>query len=254
MQYRKYRSGRYARKAGKAIKKSLRPVGRAIKRRYTGGNAIPNLLKDVTMLKHLVNVEKKRFDVTLTTSTPLAQLSGAGVSGQYSAIITPFPLENVTGSGRIGNSIKLVSACVDIQFAQQSACINKQKLRWYIVCRPDNGFNYTSSTSIAQFFEPNPFSGVNDSFSSRDPEYFTAMKIIRQGVVTIQPDTVTNARSNHQIKVPLKLNHHLKFNTDISTTTTKNQFYLFITASDGDTTANSGIAILYNVRWYFTDN
>lgn len=227
------------------------------KKRYTtkrGGPNVKNIYNDVMMLKHLVNVEKKRFDVTLNTSTPVAQVSTAGVSGQYSAIITPYPLEGVTGSTRIGNSFKIVSACVDIQFAQQSACINKMRLRWYIVCRPDNGTNYTASTSIAQFFEPNPFSGVNDYFSSRDPEHFTSMQVIKQGMVTIQPDTVTNARSNHQVKIPLKLNHHVKFNTDTSNVTTKNQFYLFITASDGDTALNSGVAILYNVRWYYTDN
>lgn len=240
----------------KVMKRVARKVGKAAKKRYVkkGGPNVKNIYKDVMMLKHLVNVEKKRFDTTLTTSTPIAQLTTAGVSGQYAAIITPFPLEGVTGSTRIGNSIKLVSACIDIQFAQQSASVNRLKFRWYIVCRPDNGFNYTASTSIAQFFEPNPFSTVNDYFSARDPEYFTAMKVIRKGVVQLHSDSITNARSNQQIKILLKLNHHLKFNTDATNITTKNQFYLFITASDGDTAINTGGAILYNCRWYFTDN
>jgi hypothetical protein len=244
----------------KQTKKVARVVGRTLARRYTKGKRggrrlnVKNIYQDVQMLKHLVNTEKKRFDVTVNTSSNFAQLSGAGVSGQYAAIITPYPNEGVTQAGRIGNSLKIVSACIDIQFAQQSACVNKLRCRWYIVCRPDNGTNYTAATSIAQFFEPNPFSGVNDAYSSRDPEFFTAMKIIKQGQVVLTTDSVTNSRSNQQVKIPLKLNHHLKFNSDATNITVKNQFYLFIVASDGDTTANTGAAIVYNCRWYFTDN
>lgn len=243
----------------KAVKKAARVVGRTASRRYlTKGKKkslkLRQIGKDVMMLKHLVNVEKKRFDVTVSTSSNLAQYSGAGVSGQYSQIITPYPLEGVTGNTRIGNSIKIVSACIDLQFAQQSACVNHLKCKWFIVCRPDNSTSYTSATSIAQFFEPNPFSTVTDYYSSRDPEYFTSMKVIKQGVVTLHTDSVTNARSNAQVKIPLKLNHHLKFNTDASNVTTKNQFYLFIVASDGDTTTNTGCAVVYNCRWYYTDN
>lgn len=236
------------------LKKTYRKVRTLAKKRYGGSGGRSKLFKDVAMLKHLVNVEKKRFDVTQNTSSNFAQLAGAGVSGQYAAIITPFPLEGVTNSTRLGNSLKIVSACIDIQFAQQSACVNKLRCRWYIVCRPDNGTNYTAATAIAQFFEPNPFSGVNDSYSSRDPEFFTAMKVIKQGQVILSTDAVTNARSNQQVKIPLKLNHHLKFNSDATNITVKNQFYLFVLASDGDTTANTGAAIVYNCRWYFTDN
>jgi len=240
------------RKSG--LKKTYRKVRTMAKKRYGGSGGRSKLFKDVAMLKHLVNTEKKRFDVTLSNTVGVAQLSTAGVSGQYAAIITPFPLEGVTQGARIGNSLKIVSACIDLQFTQQASTVNRLRARWYIVCRPDNGTNYTAATSIAQFLEPNPFSTVNDYYSSRDPEYFTSMKVIKQGVVTLTSDSVTGARSNHQVKIPLKLNHHLKFNTDATNITTKNQFYLFVTASDGDVATNTGTALLYNCRWYFTDN
>lgn len=241
-----------------AFRKRLRKVAKKVvkyaKKRYGSKGGRSRLVKDVAMLKHLVNVEKKRFDVTQSTSQAVGLLNTAGVSGAYSTTITPYPLEGVTQGARIGNSIKIVSACMDVGFAQQSATVNKIKLRWYIVCREDNGFNYTASTSLNQFLEVNPISTVNDYFSSRDPEYFSAFRVIKQGVVSLGSDTVTNSRQNAQIKVPLKLNHHLKFNTDASTTTTKNQFYLFVTASDGDIAINTGIGMTYNIRWYYTDN
>jgi len=246
----------FIKRAKRYAKKAKRVVYKTVKARYVhkGGANINQIAKDVMMLKHLVNVEKKRFDLGITSNVGVGQLSGAGVSGQFSTVITPFPVEGITGNTRIGNSIKLVSGCLDMQFSQQSVAVNEVKLRWVIVCKPDNNANPSASTSIAQFYDPNPFSGVNDYHSSRDPEYFTSMRIIKSGVVTLRQDGVTSGQSIKQIKVPLKFNHHLKFNTDGSTITTKNQFYLFVTASAGDIAAFTGALLLYNMRWYYTDN
>jgi len=247
----------FIKRAKRYAKRVIKRGVRMAKKRYTtrkGGANLVQIAKDVSMLKHLVNVEKKRFDLGITSNVGIGQLSGAGVSGQYSTVITPFPSEGITGNQRIGNSIKLVSGCLDMQFSQQSVAVNEVKFRWTIVCKPDNNSNPSAPTSIAQFYDPNPFSGVNDFHSSRDPEYFTSMRIIKTGVVTLKQDSLTSGISIKQIKVPLKFNHHLKFNTDVSTITTKNQFYLFVTASAGDVAAFTGGLLLYNMRWFYTDN
>lgn len=250
----KSKARNYAKKAIRGGKNFARKVGKNIRKRYSGKSAIPNLLKDVTMLKHLVNIEKKRSDITLSTATAFAQTFGASTSGAYAAIISPTILEGVTQGQRIGLSVKCVSACLDIQFVQQSSTVNNLKCKWWIVCKPDNGPSTAASTAIANFFEPNPISGVVDFYSSRDPEYFTSFKVIRSGVVTLSSDSITGASAVIQKKFPLKLNHHLKYNTDASTTTTKNQFYLFVTCSGGDLSAATGGTIQYNMRWYYTDN
>jgi len=245
----------YAKKAARGGKIFARKVGKNIRKRYSGKTAIPNLLKDVSMLKHLVNVEKKRFDVNTSFGlVNCAQINGAGISGQYAAIISPTPVEGLQGNQRIGLSLKLVSACMDIQWIQQVSAVNRLKIMWYIVCRPDNSQLVSAATSISQFFEVNPFSGVNDYYSARDPEYFNAYRVIKKGSVTLSQDQITSGTANHQIKVPLKLDHHLKFNTDTSTTTTKNQFYFFAVASGGDTMVQTGTSLQYNIRWYYTDN
>ena len=245
----------FIKKAKRFAKKVGKRVVRAAKKRYVtkGGPNIKNIYKDVMMLKHLVNIEKKRSDIT-TTGALVAQFVGAGVSGQYSANITPVLVEGVAQGQRIGQSVKLVSGCLDIQFSQQANSVNDIKVRWYIVCRPDNSSAYTAATSIAQFLEPNPFSVVNDYYSSRDPEYFTAFKVIKSGVVDIKEDPIASGTSIVQKKIPLRFDHHLKFNTDASTTTTKNNMMLFCTASAGDWGLATGVTFSYNMRWYYTDN
>jgi len=251
-----YRTTRFPKKMKKYAKQSRPYIKKTLKARYMykGGANVNQIAKDVMMLKHLVNVEKKRVDRTISTAVNFAQYATAGVTGAYSAVITPIIAEGVTGQTRNGLSVKLVSACLDIQFGQQANQAANLKIKWYLVMRPDNAQNITSTTAIAEFLEPNPFSGVIDYWSSRDPEYFTGFRLIKSGTVNLLADQTTGVNTFKQIKVPLKFNHHLKYNTDSSTITTKNQFYLFAVASAGDTGANQGASIIYNVRWYYTDN
>jgi len=243
-------------KAKKYVKKVGKKVYALAKKRYVtkGYPNMKNIVSDVKMLKHLVNIEKKRSDITVSTATALGQTFGAGVSGAYASIIAPTILEGVTQGARVGLSVKVVSGCLDIQFAQQTSTVNNLKLQYWIVCKPDNGPFTSAPTAIANFFEPNPFSGVVDYYSSRDPEYFSSMKVIKTGSIRLQTDPITGATALVQKKFPLKFNHHLKYNTDASTTTTKNQFYLFVTCSGGDLGLATGATIQYNMRWYYTDN
>jgi len=250
----KYRSGRYAKKAYKAAKRYTRPIRSAVRKRYSGASAIPNLLKDVSMLKHLVNIEKKRYDNTQSTAVAFAQSNGVGVSGQFSAIISPKPDQGTAQGQRVGASIKVVSGVLDMQITQQSATLNALKVKYWVVKRPDNSSSYSANLSVAQFLEPNPFSGINDYYSSRDSEFFTAFKVVKSGTMILAQDQITSGVAIKQIKVPLSFNDHLKFPNDASVVTTKNQFYLFIQCSGGDVLLNTGCTVVYNMRWYYTDN
>jgi len=246
----------FYKKAKRYAKGVVKRGAKMAKKRYVskGKLNLSKLSNDINMLKHLVNTEKKRSDITVSTAVYASQFTTGGVSGAYSAIITPTIAEAITQGARIGNSVKIVSACMDIQFSQQASQINNLKLRYFIVCRPDNSSSSTAATAISQFFEPNPISTVVDYYSSRDPEYFTAFKVVKSGVISLKTDAIANAANSVQLKIPLKLNHHLKYNTDNSTLTTKNQFYLFVTASEGNTTLGTGSQLVYNMRWYYTDN
>jgi len=245
---------KYAKKVARGGAKFARKVGKNVRKRYSGKSAIPNLLHDVTMLKKLVNVEKKRYDMTSSQAFSFGQTNGAGVTGAICAALSPVVPQGLTGSTRNGNSFKLVSACLDMYFNQSVNATNGGKIRWFLFMRKDNAVDLLGNPALAQLLEPNPFSAVIDYHSSRDAEFFTAYKVIKQGTVNLATDSLTNQISYAQRKIPLKMSYHQKFNTDASTTTTKNKFFLGFTMDTGDATALTGAQVQWNMRWYYTDN
>lgn len=247
---------RGARRAYKksGLRKTYRKVRNMAKKRYSNRG---NIAKDVAMLKSLVNVEKKRSDITVIVPQLFAQRntnSGGNVDAFYSAIISPTVIQGVTGDTRTGNSIKLTSGCLDLQIAQGGNTSNNLKIKLWIVCRPDNASGYSASVTANQLLEVNPFSSRRDFYSNRDPEYFHEFRVVKAMTLDLKQDSITSGITYIQKKVPLKFNHHLKYNQDGSSITTKNQFYLIATCSDGDTNLATGATIVYNMRWYFTDN
>ena len=248
----------FKKRVGKYVKKQAKRAYGAAKKRYVrkGGPNMRNIVSDVKMLKRLVNVEKKRVDYNFGGSyLAVAQYNGL-LTGAASADVTPIIAEGITGNTRNGLSVKLTSCCIDLFFKQQVNTINGLKIRWFYVCKPDNAQTLGPSTCLTQLLDPNPFTTIIDYHSSRDPEYFTSLRIVKQGVVTLSQDSLATGVSYQQRKVPLKLNHHLKYNTDGSTTTTKNAFFLIFTADTGDRQSPSltGVDVGFNIRYFYTDN
>lgn len=246
----------FMQKAKKYAKGVVKRGYKMAKKRYVkrGQPNMKNIMSDVKMLKQLVNVEKKRVDFTQLTTLQFGALNGVGVSGAQCVNVVPVISQGTTNSTRNGNSVKLVSACLDVQFAQQLSCVNDLKLRWVLICRPDNAASYSAATVQDTFLEPNPFSTVRDFYSNRDPEYYTAFRVIKQGVIDLKQDQISSGQTIVQKKYPLKLNHHLKYNDNASTSTTKNAFFLLFTASGGDIALSTGAQVGFNIRWYYTDN
>lgn len=243
---------KYGRKA--KIGKTYKKVRTMAKNRYGRQGGRANLAADVAMLKNLVNVEKKRVDLFTGTALAVGQLAGAGVTGANCTQITPVIAQGITGSTRNGNSVKLNSLYLSMQIAQQANTVNDLKLRYYVICRTDNAALYAPAAIIQQFLETNPFSTVQDYYSSRDPEYFNAFRVIKSGTINLKQDQITGGQSIIQKNIPLKLNHHLKYNSNASTDTVKNALFLLVTCSGGDTAALTGASMAYNARFYFTDN
>lgn len=201
----------------------------------------------------LLNVEKKRVDVSQGVGVAFGLNNGIS-NGFYAVDITPTPAQGVTGSTRNGNSVKLVSACIDLQIKQDTNTVNTFRYKWMIVTRPDASQTLSASNALSSFYEANPFTGFVDYHSNRDPEYFHQFRVIKTGRGQLSSDQLATQTSFNQIKIPLKLKHHLKFNADASTVTTKNQFYLFIVSDTGSVTAATGALAYYNCRYYYVDN
>lgn len=239
------------------VKKQAKRAGKYLKKRYVskGSVNLKKIVSDVKLLKSLVNVEKKRVDTTVIIAQPFGR-ANASADGAYHAILTPNIPQDLTGSGRTGNSVKLVTGCLDVAITQQVNAINKNKICLWIICRQDNAGGYSSTNTLNQLLEINPFTSRRDFYSNRDPEYFSEFQIIKKVTMVLDQDSLSTGQTNIQRKIPLKFNHHLKYNTDASSTTTKNQFYLIVTAADGEMASPSltGCQIQYNMRWYYTDN
>ena len=237
------------RKAKRIIKRTKKFVKKVNRHPVTKG--VASIAKIAQAVK-LFNVEKKRVDISYS-GLNFSQFNGVNIAGYLPLSMQPVIIQGVTGSTRNGNSIKIVSACFDFQFSQQAQALNNSSIRWYIICLIDNSSGALASTVGSRLLEPNPFSNVIDYHSSRDPEYMSQIKIIKSGTVKMQADQMTSQTFYAQRKVPLKLNHHLKYNSDASSITTKNAFYGF-TQDQGDTNIATGATVSVNARYYYVDN
>jgi len=238
----------------KKAKKIVRKTKKFVKKvnRHPATKAVASVAKIAQMVK-LLNVEKKRVDVSYTAQN-FSQFNGVGVGGALCLNMQPVIIQGITGSTRNGNSLKIVSACFDFQISQQASAINNSSSRWFIICVPDNSSGPPASSILTRFLEVNPFSNVQDYHSSRDPEFMSQIKVIKQGVVKMLADQVSTNTFYAQRKVPLKLSHHLKYNTDATTITTKNAFFMVFTQDQGDTFIATGATVSVNARYYFVDN
>lgn len=240
-------------KAMKYVKKQGKRALVAAKKRYVkkGGLNISQITKDVQMLKRLVNVEKRRVETTLLTQTSFS----GGSADFFAAQITPIISQGIAQGGRIGNKLKLISACLDLQIKGNLNCVNQFRYKWYVVCKPDSTATTTTASSATNnMFEVNTFTGNVDYHSNRDAEFFKNYRIIAKGKGSLQQDQISGATAINQIKVPLKLSHHLTYNADANVNTTTNNFYLMILGDSGTAAALDGGLVLYNVRWWYVDN
>lgn len=241
---------------GKRNARRVRAVKKVAKKAWSVAKTLNSVQTASTLAgigMRLMNIEKKRIDVAQGNGVSFAQFAGAA-TGAYAVDITPTISQGVTGNTRNGLSVKLVSCCADIQINQSTNTVSEFRYKWFIVCRPDASLTTNASVALSQFFESNLFSGVVDYHSNRDPEFYHQFRVIKSGYGKLTSDQLATQTSYNQFKVPLKLKHHLKYNTDASTTTTKNQFFMFIVADSGDVTALTGGQVRFNMRYYYVDN
>jgi len=148
----------FVRKAKKYVKRVAKRAYGMAKKRYVkkGSPNMTNIVKDVKMLKHLVNIEKKRSDITVMIAQPFGR-ANAGSDGAYHAIISPTIIQGISQGERVGNSVKLVSGCLDLSIEQQVNAINTIKIKAWIICRPENASGYSAANTLQQLLEVNPF-------------------------------------------------------------------------------------------------
>nr|UOF81223.1 capsid protein [Cressdnaviricota sp.] len=254
------------RKFGGAVKQTL-------KNRYMhkGGYNIAQIMKDVSLLKTMVNAEKKHY-FNVSQGNLLAQCSGATGQGLYNQDITPIPAQGTTTTTRIGNSIKMHSSIMKLQFYQSADTTQAIKVRMVIV--KVKGSPQTVSTFVANAFELNQFvlnagnAAIVDYNSSYNPDYFGQFEIVTERKFYIPPDQVSGVKSIKSYNIPLKWNHHVRFATDGSQTLSDGQLILVLLADSGNWDASTastltnvavpavstGLSFDYSIMNYYYDN
>lgn len=255
---------------GKALVKKVKEVtgnryGRGAKQLLIKG--VPQLTKDVLMLKKMVNAEKKRLSVA-TSNTAFGQLN-FNTSAYIATDITPVMSQGTTSNTRNGASIKLSSGYLKFQVYHQSSTTQPVKFK-VIIAKVKGIPEPTMSTFLQQCWVPNQFlsSSIYDFNSQPNPDYFRAYKIIRSKTITVPADQITGVNMIRDFAIPLKFkNHHIRFNGDTNTVAA-GQIVMWVLADCGNISSGSastvtpiavsgtstGLIMNTNFQWYYYDN
>lgn len=254
--YKKYQKG--------GIRKVARYGAKKVYRRYAKGG-VSQVVKDVAMLKAMVNVEKKYLDNTYSDS--VGQVLG-NLTGVVYKDITPIPVQNVAFNGRTGQSIKLVSASLNIILNNQSAQRVGQRVRFEIYQVKGDPKTLTGINN--ELYDVNPLTSIVDYMSNRNPNNYGDFRKICTRRVYYPPEQHSGAGAaarQRTLKINLKLNHHLRFDKN-SLTLVSGQIFIFAVTETGNSSpavastlpniANAAVStgIDYDIssRFYYVDN
>lgn len=277
----------FRRVAKRVAKKAYRAVKRAAKKRYvtkTGkGLRVGRIIKDVAMLKKMVNAEKKNLQYKSVASSPpsVAQVNG-NASGHYILDITPVPSEGSASFQRNGVSIKWHSSYLEFMFQKNVSGGQAQTFIievWKINNQPYTQTQLQNGTFISDLFEPNGYvttsagGSVNiyDMVASRDQDTFKNFKRVGYKRVYFPMTQVSGMPMNKLVKMPLKFGHHVKFQgyqTGDTNIVTSGQVILTIRADNGNmststactnlgvpvTAVNTGALFQWSHTHYYYDN
>lgn len=253
---------RYAQKAGSALKK------RYFKGKGYSRPKLVQIAKDVSMLKGMMNAEKKRFEVSITDGS-VGQVN-ATASGHYLYDMTPVLSQGVGFNQRTGNSVKLTSLYCDFQFIGQVNQVGPTRVKIELVKVVGQPFS-TVSSILGKYIEPTSFvtgANVYDLNSPRDPDFFKNYIVMKRRYVTLQSDSISGQTMIKRIKFGLtKMEHHIRYDNNLPDVS-MGQFFLIITADRGnvnsatistvggvpDIAVNTGVAFRSEFTYYYYDN
>lgn len=262
----------FVKKVKKYARKQVRRGYRLAKRRYTsskGGFRYNKLVADVMRLKSIVNAEKKQFASAVGTAS-IGQVNG-NAEGAYTIDITPPVPQGSEDSQRNGDSIKLTTAVMQLQFWQQTNCSQPVKVIVEII--QVLGAPQSTSTLLQQYLKPNPFitgASIRDAEAMMDQDYRQQYRVIFRRVLHLPPDATTGGQQIKSFKFPLRFGRngmHVKY-IENTTATASGQLMLMVRADNGNisgsttstlgnvitTGTSTGLNMNRNIEYYYYDN
>lgn len=255
-------------RVGKVVRKYAKKGLKMVKRRYVGKSGkfrLGKLVKDVQMIKSVVNVEKKRYTAQYTYDF-LGQVNGAG-GGAYITDLTPLIAQGTGSSQRTGNSVKMTGMYLQGQIIQQSSAIDSNVVSVEVWFHKTREVVMSLSSTGNEIYQNSPFSNQIDIISRRNQDYFSDYVCIKKQRVIVRADTysATNILRNATFNMGLKLNRHLRWND--AGTLINGQLFLLVRCQSGNgssTTAstaniphqgiNTGLKFALDQITYYTDN
>lgn len=260
----------------KYVKKQAKRAGKYLKKRYTtkkGSLNVKQIVKDVQMLKNVINAEVKRTGDQYHQSS-VGQINGTG-SGHYVYDISPTMLTLGTAyNQRTGNSIKLKSGYINLQFIQQSATNQNVRGIVEIYMRKQDTVGIVAYAN--QLFNPTAFvtggvGSVIDYNSTRNPDYFNDYIMIRRKHFNVPGDALNpSINRTANVKLPIsfakKNGQHCRWDT--SGTYTDKQFCVVVRLDSGNLSSltagtwgrvptnavNTGLDLGLQFEWFYYDN
>lgn len=224
---------RTGRKAWKAVKKITGDrYGRGWKQISTKG--IPQMVKDVQYLKSILNSEKQRYVISPGTSTTgLGQING-NATGYITADVTPIPTQGDGYNNRQGASIKLHSSNFRFMFTEQGSTLSNLKFKvqiFRVLGKPT-----TAAAAVLDIFNVNPFTGIVDYNSSRNPDTFKDYKLLKTAYSSIpmDPASLVGQQAVKELRFGMRYrNNHIRFDKN-TTTVTDGQLIMVIFCNAGN--------------------
>jgi hypothetical protein len=246
----------------KYAKKGLKKAGRYVKKRYFKGKGytdpkISTMARDVMRLKQMINAEKQNVETAVTNEYDLAQYNGVSTSGsRVLAGIMPPISQGVGEDNRKGDSLKICSWVLKLQvYNNGNDTLSGVNYKFYVVRQPVNPPSTTSDT-MGDFLEPNPFSGVIDYYSNRNYQHykdFVVMGVIEGKLKANESQDAGQGSKTNVHTLARKQEFHIRYDKG-TTDVLNNKIYLIAVASDGDRSTQNQIFFKYSAKFYFYDN
>lgn len=256
----------FRQRAGRAVRRVVRRGVKYAKKRYVskkGNFRLGRLVKDVAMVKKLVNVEKKRIGNSFTGTC--GQVNGAG-GGAAMLDVTPAIIQGLNASQRTGNSVKITGLYIQGQFIQQSSAYDRNVISVELWCHKAKEVVMSLSSTGNEIYNASPFSLQMDMVSRRNQDYFSDYICLRKKRIFIHADTAnTNVFRNNTFNLGVKLNRHLRWND--AGTLINGQYFLVIRCQSGNCSTstastaniahigiNTGLSYGLSLIHYYVDN
>lgn len=272
-------------KTGKRLRiKAGKALGKVMRKRYinkpTGALKLGQVIRDVAMVKKMVNAEKKHFGPTTyiepvsTTNIFTVGLTNGAGEGMQMINITPQIIKGDNRDNRNGNSVKLVSGFVHINLAGQSAQANNSKLVFEIWQTKFKLYGLTPTPGVmgSDLFTQDPITGRYSSNCGRNPNFFKNFRLIRRQIVYTPQDNAGTSNFVRQVSLPFKLKQHLRWDdSNVGAAWTNTEYFLIVRSNNGNasptlisstsnaalglnTAVNTGFQFQLYSDYYYYDN